>query len=124
MTKGQALTPIDPGAVSAARVAALPEELLSIVVDTFEALSDLTRARILYALIQGPLCVRDLAVLAAVSESAVSHQLSFLRVRRLIKPRREGNVVYYSLDDQHVAALFREAGYHADHVHKGLPDHP
>ncbi len=94
------------------------------MVEAFEALSDLTRARILYALIGQPLCVRDLAILTGVSESAVSHQLRFLRDRHLVKPRREGYVTYYEMDDHHVAALFREADYHVDHVRQGFPDHP
>jgi ArsR family transcriptional regulator, lead/cadmium/zinc/bismuth-responsive transcriptional repressor len=70
------------------------------------------------------MCVRDLAILVGVSESAVSHQLRFLRDRRLVKPRREGNIIYYAVDDQHVIALFKEADYHIDHVRQGLPDHP
>lgn len=94
------------------------------VVATFQALGDPTRARILYALVRQPLCVRDLALLAGVSESAVSHQLRLLRDRRLVKSRREGNVIYYAVDDHHLAALFREAEYHADHVRRGLTDHP
>ncbi|MGI8914384.1 MAG: ArsR/SmtB family transcription factor [Chloroflexota bacterium] len=104
--------------------AALPEGILAAVVGVLEALADPTRARILYALTGRPLCVRDLALLVALSESAVSHQLRFLRDRRLVKPRREGTVMYYALDDHHVAALFREAESHADHVRRGLPDHP
>jgi DNA-binding transcriptional ArsR family regulator len=84
----------------------------------------LTLTRILYALIGRPLCVRDLAILVGVSESGVSHQLRFLRERRLVKTRREGNVIYYTVDDHHVAALFKEADYHIDHVRQGLPDHP
>lgn len=123
MAKETALTPINPEALAAARAAALPEEHLRLIVEAFEALADLTRARILYALIGQPLCVRDLAILVGVSESAVSHQLRFLRDRRLVKPRREGYVTYYEIDDHHVAALFREADYHVDHVRQGLPDH-
>ncbi len=91
---------------------------------TFAALADPTRAKILYALIRRSLCVRDLAIVVGVSESAVSHQLRLLRGWRLVKSRREGNVIYYSVDDHHIAALFREAEYHADHVHQELPDHP
>ena len=124
MTKEDVLIAIDAEAVQAARAAALTEAHLLLIVETFEALADLTRARILYALIQGPLCVRDLAILVGVSESAVSHQLRLLRDRRLVKPRREGNVIYYAVDDHHVAALFKEADYHIDHVRQGLPDHP
>ncbi len=124
MTKGEVLTPIDAEAVQAAQTAALPEEHLLLLVETFQALADLTRARILFALLQRPLCVRDLAILVGVSESGVSHQLRFLRERRLVKPRREGNIIYYTVDDHHVAALFKEADYHIDHVRQGLPDHP
>jgi ArsR family transcriptional regulator len=97
--------------------------VLDIVVEAFQALGDHTRARILYALTRGPLCVRDLAILIGVSESAASHQLRLLRDRRLVKPERSGNAIYYSLDDHHVAALFREAEYHADHVRSNISDH-
>lgn len=124
MTKVEVLIAIDAEAVQAARAMALPEAHLLLLVETFEALADLTRARILYALIQQPSCVRDLAILVGVSESAVSHQLRLLRDSRLVKPRREGNVIYHTVDDHHAAALFKEADYHIDHVRQGLPDHP
>ena len=124
MAKEEIRIAIDAEAVQAARAAALPEAHLLLLVETFEALADLTRARILYALIQQPLCVRDLAILVGISASAISHQLRFLRDRRLVKPRREGNVMYYTIDDHHVAALFKEADYHIDHIRQGLPDHP
>lgn len=117
-------TPLDPEAVAEAQTAVPDLDLLMMVVEVFEALADATRARILYALGKRSLCVRDLAVIAGVSESAVSHQLRVLRDRRVVKPRRDGNLIYYSVDDQHVAALIREAEYHADHVRRGLPDHP
>lgn len=124
MSKETTQTPINPEALAVAQAAALPEEHLRLMVETFEALADVTRARILYALLSQPLCVRDLALLTGVSESGVSHQLRVLRDRRLVKARREGNVSYYEIDDHHVAALFREADYHIDHVRQGLPDHP
>jgi DNA-binding transcriptional ArsR family regulator len=124
MAKEDVLSAIDAEAVQAAQAAALPEAHLLLLVETFQALADLTRARILYALMQRPMCVRDLAILVEVSESAVSHQLRFLRDRRIVKPRREGNVIYYTIDDHHVAALFKEADYHVDHVRQGLTDHP
>ena|SRR5215469_6568138 len=124
MTHEEVLLAIDAEAVEAARSEALPEAHLQMIVETFEALADPTRARILYALIGRPLCVRDLAVLVGVSPSGVSHQLRLLRDRRLVKPRREGNTIYYQLDDHHVAALFQEADYHVDHVRKAIPDHP
>lgn len=115
---------IDQQAVAVAQAAAPEEEMLRLVVEVFQSLADPTRARVLYALARGPLCVRDLALIAEVSESAMSHQLRLLRDRRLVRPRREGTTVYYALDDQHVKGLLREAEYHADHVRRQLPDHP
>jgi len=119
-----ASTPIDATAVAEARAALPDDAILRAVVEAFGALADPTRAKILYALTRRSLCVRDLAILVGVSESAVSHQLRLLRDRRLVKPRRDGNVIYYTTDDHHVALLFREAEYHADHVRSALPDHP
>jgi ArsR family transcriptional regulator len=115
---------IDAEAVEMARAEALEEPHLQMIVETFQALADATRVRILHALIQRPMCVRDLAILVDVSPSGVSHQLRFLRERRLVKSRRDGNTIYYQVDDHHVAALFKEADYHIDHVKQGLPDHP
>lgn len=117
------LPAIDPAAVAVAQATALPADELRLLVETFQALADPTRARILYALMQQPLCVRDLAIVTGISESAVSHQLRLLRDRRLVSARRAGTVMTYTLDDQHVVALFQEAAYHADHVRRGLPDH-
>ncbi len=124
MRSEEGLIAIDAGAVEAARAEALSEAHLQMIVETFQALADPTRARILYALIQRPMCVRDLALLVGVSASGVSHQLRFLRDRRLVKSRREGNTIYYQVDDHHVATLFKEADYHVDHVRQGLSDHP
>ena len=117
------LKPIDADAVASARRAVPSAALLALVVDTFEALADPTRARLLYALRKRSLCVRDLAAVTGVSESAVSHQLRFLKDRRLVKSRRRGNLVNYSIDDRHLAALFKEAEYHVDHVRHNRPDH-
>lgn len=100
------------------------ESRLTLIAATFQVLANPTRVKILYALLERSLCVRDLAILVDVSESAVSHQLRHLRDQRVVKTRREGNVIYYMVDDQHVAALLREADYHADHVDRGLEDHP
>jgi len=118
------LPAIDHVAVSAAQGALPTPELLRLVVEIFQSLADPTRARVLYALAHGPLCVRDLALVAGVSESAMSHQLRLLRDRRVVTARREGTIVYYTLDGHHVGALLREAEYHADHVRQSLPDHP
>jgi len=102
----------------------LPEDLLADVVATFKALSDPTRAQLVYLLTNGEYSVNELSKNVAVSASTVSHHLAKLRAIRLVRTRREGNQVFYSIDDSHVAALFREALYHLDHVRQNLPDHP
>lgn len=72
----------------------------------FKVFGDPTRLRIIQALQHGELCVCDLAALLGMRQSAVSHQLKMLRQARLIRPRREGKIVWYALDDDHVAAIF------------------
>lgn len=109
-------SPIDPAALAAVREGLPGDDVLEVVVDTFDALADSTRAKMLYALGISELCVRDLAILTGVSESAVSHQLRLLRDRRLVKTRRDGTTVYYSLLSGHLTALFRAAEFHADHA--------
>lgn len=80
--------------------------------DTFKVLSDPTRLKIVLALAQEELCVCDLAALVEVSISAISHQLRLLRNLRLVSYRKEGKMVYYRLDDEHVENLIREAARH------------
>ena len=125
MTSEAVRPAIDLDAVTEARGGLPDPQILRLVVEAFGALGDATRAKILYALVRRALCVRDLALTVGASESAVSHHLRLLRDRRLVRPvRREGNQIEYRLDDHHVAALFKEAEYHADHVRGGLSDHP
>ena len=102
----------------------LPDEILADVVATFKALSDGTRAQLVYLLTSKEYSVNELSACVDVSASAVSHHLAKLRAIRLVRTRREGNLVFYSIDDSHVAALFREALYHLDHVRGNMPDHP
>ncbi len=102
----------------------LSAETLADVVVTFKALSDPTRAQLIYLLTQQEHSVNELSQFVAVSPSAVSHHLARLRDIRLVRTRRKGNQIFYSIDDSHVAALFREALYHLDHVRQNLPDHP
>lgn len=100
------------------------KELLGVVVQVFEALGDETRTKILYAIRRQEMSVRDLSILIDVSESAISHQLKYLKTRHLVKSRRDGNVIYYKLSFRHLSALLREAEYYADHLKSKLPDHP
>ncbi|MDO8942808.1 MAG: metalloregulator ArsR/SmtB family transcription factor [Desulfobacterales bacterium] len=98
--------------VEKARKALSPEREISAVAETFRNLGDPTRVRILQALTVQELCVCDLAKLLGVSESATSHQLRVLRSQKLVRFRREGKMAYYSLDDEHVDNLLREALRH------------
>ncbi len=85
------------------------------VVSIFKIMADETRASILWLLSQGEWCVHDLAVALDVTVSNTSHHLRLLRTSRLVKNRKEGQRVYYSLDDDHVIRLLDEAFKHAQH---------
>jgi ArsR family transcriptional regulator len=87
----------------------LGEASVTALAETFKMLGDTTRVRILDVLSRAELCVCDIARLLGLSESAVSHQLRLLRGMRLVRPRRSGRMMFYSLDDQHIVGLF-EAG--------------
>ena len=78
------------------------EELLYDLGDFFKILGDSTRIKILSALFQPEMCVCDIAALLGMTQSAISHQLRVLKQGRLVKHRKEGKVVYYSLDDDHI----------------------
>jgi ArsR family transcriptional regulator, lead/cadmium/zinc/bismuth-responsive transcriptional repressor len=82
--------------------------------ETFRALGDLTRVRMLDALARSELCVQDLAARLHLTESAVSHQLRLLRNMRLVRTRRDGRLVFYALDDQHIVGLFEQGLEHVE----------
>lgn len=78
----------------------------------FRVFGDMTRIKLLYALSKSEMCVCDLAELVGSSQSAVSHQLQVLRTRRLVKYRREGKTVFYSLDDEHIFSIINQGIEH------------
>lgn len=88
------------------------EEPIYEVADLFKVFGDSTRARIICALSISELCVCDLSALLDLSQSAISHQLRTLKQARIVRNRRSGKVVYYSLDDDHIKALFGVAFEH------------
>lgn len=91
----------------------VPDETLMRMAELFKAMGEPTRVRILKALSISELCVCDLAELLAMSPSAVSHQLRVLRTIRIVKYRKEGKNVVYSLeDDEHIVALLKQAEDH------------
>jgi ArsR family transcriptional regulator len=88
------------------------DEVLLNLADLFKVFGDSTRVRILCALLQAEMCVCDIAALLGMSKSAISHQLRTLRQTRLVKYRREGKVIYYSLEDEHVGTIFDQGLVH------------
>jgi ArsR family transcriptional regulator, lead/cadmium/zinc/bismuth-responsive transcriptional repressor len=103
---------LDPNAAQARRQRQMPGEAVQTLSDMFRILGDPTRVRILDVLTAGELCVCDLAELVGISESAASHQLRLMRGMRLVRPRRAGRQVYYSIDDQHIISLFQQGLRH------------
>lgn len=95
-----------------ARKNALASATIEDLCQTFKALGDLSRLKILWALEHNEMCVCDLAALLELTESAVSHQLRLLRTLRLVKNRREGTILYYRLADDHVSELVEIALEH------------
>jgi DNA-binding transcriptional ArsR family regulator len=90
----------------------IQDDTAALLARLFKALGDPTRVKILFALMKRELCVCDLAAVIGLSESAVSHQLRLLRSQNLVKFRREGKVVFYSLADSHVEKLFEQGLEH------------
>lgn len=81
------------------------DEILYDLAELFRVFGDTTRIKILYALFESELCVNDIAQVVGLSQSAVSHQLRLLKTSKLVKFRREGKAIYYSLDDDHVRTM-------------------
>jgi DNA-binding transcriptional ArsR family regulator len=102
----------DPERIAAIRARMPPDEGIAALSEIFRALGDPTRLRLLSALGAGELCVCDLASLAGISESATSHQLRLLRALRLVRARRDGRLVFYRLDDEHVSGLVAQGLQH------------
>ena len=88
------------------------EETLYDLAELFKVFGDSTRIKILCALFESEMCVCDLAVLLNVSQSAISHQLRVLKAARLVKFRRSGKIIYYSLEDEHIKHIFDEGLKH------------
>lgn len=115
------LVQIDLPRVRKIRGALVAPDAVQGLADTFSALGDPTRVRILDALSHGELCVCDLAAVLKLSQSAVSHQLRLLRGQRLVRPRRDGRIVFYSLDDQHIISLFKQTLQHVEESSASAP---
>jgi DNA-binding transcriptional ArsR family regulator len=88
------------------------EETFYDLADLFKAIGDSTRIKILWALEEEELCVCDIAYLLNMTQSAISHQLRVLKQAELVKSRREGKIVFYSLEDEHVKQIFDQGLIH------------
>lgn len=88
------------------------EETLYDLAELFKVFGDTTRIKILWALAESEMCVCDIAALLGMTQSAISHQLRILKQVKLVKNRKDGKVVYYSLDDAHVKQIFEQGLVH------------
>lgn len=95
------------------------DDLLIEASDFFKVLGDKTRIKILLALLDSEMCVCDIACLLDMSQSAISHQLRVLKNSNLVKNRKDGKVVYYSLDDEHVKEIIGQGIVHIRHKNRG-----
>jgi DNA-binding transcriptional ArsR family regulator len=115
---------LHPEEVARARAALEDESVYIELAEVFGALADTTRAKIVHMLLRSELCTGDIAAVAGISESGASQHLRVLRSLRLVKSRRAGKFVYYSLDDAHIALLVQVGLAHLGHaqpVAVGLP---
>lgn len=88
------------------------EEKLYDLAELFKVFGDTTRIKIIWALFESEMCVCDIASLLNMSQSSISHQLRVLKQARLVRYRKEGKIVYYSLDDEHIKRIFDQGMLH------------
>ena len=95
----------------------IPEdEMIYDLAEFFKVFADSTRMKIIYALLENELCVCDIANIVQTTQSAISHQLRLLKQAKLVKFRKEGKVVYYSLDDDHISQIVKKGREHIEEL--------
>lgn len=95
----------------------IPEDgLIYDLAELFKVFADSTRMKIIYALMEDELCVCDIAAIVGTTQSAISHQLRILKQSKLVKYRKEGKVVYYSLDDEHISEIVKKGREHIEEL--------
>lgn len=93
----------------------MPDDgLIYDIAELFKVFADSTRMKIIYALMENELCVCDIAAIVGTTQSAISHQLRILKQSKLVKFRKDGKTVYYSLDDDHISTLYEIAKKHIE----------
>ncbi len=105
-------TVVHEDAIERARNGMRPDDLICDVAELFKVLGDTTRARIICALMAEELCVCDIATLLSMTSSAISHQLRILKQAHVVRSRRDGKTIYYSLADEHIAEIYGVAFTH------------
>src|SRR5664280_746933 len=101
----------------------LPDDQVDLVVEVFRMLADSTRVQVLWALVSREMSVNDLASQVGKPAPSVSQHLAKLRMARLVRTRREGTTIFYSLDNEHVRQLVVDAVFNAEHAGPGVPSH-
>ena len=102
---------------------ALPVEQAELAAEVFRMLADSTRVRLLWAMLDRELSANELASLVGKPAPSVSQHLAKLRMARLVRPRREGTQVFYTVENDHVARLVRDAVFNAEHAGPDVPRH-
>ena len=90
------------------------DELIFDMAELFKVFGDSTRMKIISALLEDELCVGDIAIITNSTPSAISHQLRVLKQAKLVKYRKDGKIVYYSLDDEHVREIYEKGREHVE----------
>ncbi len=103
--------------------ASIPDDEVNLIVEIFRMLADPTRIRVLWALTSGELSVTELAEQVNKPAPSVSQHLAKLRMVRLVRTRREGTTIFYSLENEHVSQLVADAVFNAEHAGPGVPSH-
>ena len=101
----------------------LPDDQVNLVVEVFRMLADATRVQLLWALVGSEMSVNDLASRVRKPAPAVSQHLAKLRMARLVRTRRDGTTIFYSLDNDHIGQLVTDAVSNAEHAGPGVPGH-
>jgi len=101
----------------------LPGDQVDLVVEVFRMLADATRVQVLWALVGQEMSVNDLAEHVGKPAPSVSQHLAKLRMARLVRTRRDGTTIFYSLENDHVAQLVTDAVFNAEHTGPGIPGH-
>jgi DNA-binding transcriptional ArsR family regulator len=101
----------------------LPDDQVDLVVEVFRMLADATRVQVLWALVKGEMSVNDLASHVGKTAPSVSQHLAKLRMARLVRTRREGTTIFYSLNNEHIRQLVTDAVFNAEHAGPGVPGH-